>query len=604
MQVSNEPITKNDPVRPSLATQSAAPLQTAGLLAKLTLAQRFHQINARARPLLATCLYGLVASLSAVAFQLTINWIYHYCYRLPAAGSLAHFAWITLLAIVASCLLAGWLLTSFCPEAAGSGIPPVKLAYWKEFGYAPRRLAWIKFLAGVVSIGGGQSLGREGPTVQIGANLSSNLAGVLGVAKQNRRTASAAGAAAGLAAAFNAPLASVAFVLEEIIGDLNSRSLGTVLVAAVVGAFIVHACMGAQPAFVLPQIGEPSWRAYLLMPVAAALGALSGALFQRATLNLRAASRKRSLIPRWLHPLVGGLITWVIGFAVFAKSGHLGIFALGYDDLSSALTSGMAWRLAAALLVGKFIATVACYGLGGCGGIFSPNLFFGGMAGVLVAGIGRHFLPLSQSDMVLLEVGGMSAGLGAAVQAPVTAILIIFEMTHQFALVPGLMLAGLVSQVIARAINPVSFYEEALEQDGHQMEHLVPPRDLRSWHSLPISAIATFKPVIITEMTEPALREMLENHPYRHFPVVVEDKLLGVATRDAIEAANAEHRPVKLLSVPACRPGDTIRECQGLLIESPTATLVLTDKPDGKVLGIVTLHDILRAQVAMSDREG
>jgi CIC family chloride channel protein len=206
--------------------------------------------------------------------------------------------------------------------------------------------------------------------------------------------------------------------------------------------------------------------------------------------------------------------------------------------------------------------------------------------------------------MVLLEVGGMSAGLGAAVQAPVTAILIIFEMTHQFAIVPGLMLAGLVSQLIARAINPVSFYEEALEQDGHQMEHLVPPRDLRSWHGLPISAIATFKPVILTDMAEPALKEMLEKHPYHHFPVVMDDKLLGVATRDAIEAATADHRPVKLLSVPTCRPGDTIRECQRLLIDSPTETLVISDTPDGKVLGIVTLHDILRAQVAMSDREG
>jgi len=569
-----------------------------------TIAERFHKINGKARPVLGTCLYGLVASLAAVAFQLAINWIYQRCFRVPAAGSFTHFAWISLAAIVASSLLAGWLLTSYCPEAAGSGIPQVKLAYWKEFGYAPSRIPWIKFIAGVASIGGGQSLGREGPTVQIGSDLASGLAGLLGVAKQNRRAASAAGAAAGLAAAFNAPLASVAFVLEEIIGDLNSRSLGTVLLAAVVGAFVVHACIGPQPAFALPQISEPSWRAYLLMPFAAALAALAGATFQRATLDLRAASRKRPIIPRWLHPLVGSLITWVIGIAVFAKSGHLGVFALGYDDLSDALAHGMAWRLAAVLLVGKMISTIACYGLGGCGGIFSPNLFFGGMCGVIVAGLGAHFLPLSQGDIVLLEVGGMSAGLGAAVQAPVTAILIIFEMTHQFALVPGLMLAGLVSQVIARAINPVNFYEEALEQDGHQMEHLVPPRDLRSWHSLPISAIATFKPIVITDLSEPGLKEILAGHPYRHFPVVIDDHLSGAARRSEIEAAIAGNRPVNLETVPTCRPGDTIRECQALLIESPTETLVLSDKPDGKVLGIVTLHDLLRAQVEMSDREG
>ncbi len=568
-----------------------------------TLAQRFQQIHGKARPILATCLYGLVASLAAVAFQEAIGWIYRYCYVRPAAGSFGHFACISLAAIVASSLLAGWLLTSYCPEAAGSGIPQVKLAYWKEFGYAPARIAWIKFIAGVVSIGGGQSLGREGPTVQIGGNLASNLAGLLGSAKQNRRAASAAGAAAGLAAAFNAPLASVAFVLEEIIGDLNSRSLGTVLVASVVGAFVVHACVGPQPAFVLPQITEPSWRAYMLMPFAAALAALAGAIFQRATLDLRAASRKHPVIPKWLHPLAGSLLAWAIGISIFAKSGHLGVFALGYDDLSDALVHGMAWRLAAALLVGKLIATIACYGLGGCGGIFSPNLFFGGMCGIVVAGLGGHFLALSPADTALLAIGGMSAGLGAAVQAPVTAILIIFEMTHQFALVPGLMLAGLVSQVLARAINPVNFYEEALEQDGHQMEHLVPPRDLRSWQSLPISAIATLKPVVITDLEEPALKQMIEGHPYRIFPAVIDDQLRGVVARAGIESAIAANRPVPVAPAQTCRPSDSIRDCQNLLIDSPTETVVLTDKPDGKVLGIVTLHDILRAQVAMSDRE-
>ena len=569
-----------------------------------SLAERFQQIHGKARPVLSTCLYGLVASLAAVGFQLAINWVYQRCYKIPAAGGFGHFAWISMTVIVASSLLAGWLLNSFCPEAAGSGIPQAKLAYWKEFGSAPRRIAWIKFVAGIISIGGGQSLGRDGPTVQIGSNLASNLAGILGVAKQNRRTASAAGAAAGLAAAFNAPLASVAFVLEEIIGDLNSRSIGTVLLAAVIGAFVVHACVGAQPAFELPRIDEPSWRAYLLMPFAAAFSALVGAIYQRATLDLRAATRKRPIIPKWLHPLVGGLITWVIGIVIFKITGRLGVFALGYDDLSDALAHGMAWRLAALLLVGKLIATISSYGFGGCGGIFSPNLFFGGMCGAVVAGLGAHFVTLNQSDYVLLAVGGMSACLGAAVQAPVTAILIIFEMTHQFALVPGLMLAGLVSHVIARAINPINFYEEALLQDGHQMEHLVPPRDLLSWHNLPISAIATFKPVVITDLGEPALKEMLASHPYWRFPVVTDDQLRGVAVRSEIESAIAEHRPVKLKTVPTCLRGETIGGCQNLLIESSTQTILLTDRPDGQLLGIVTLHDLLRAQISMSDREG
>ncbi len=511
-----------------------------------SLSAKFHKIRGKSRPVLGTCLYGLVASGAAVAFQLVINWLYARCYTAPASGGFWRFAGVTLLVIVVSSLIAGWLLSAFCPDAAGSGIPQVKLRFWKEFGTEPRRIAAIKFIAGAVSIGGGQSLGREGPTVQIGSNLASSLAGLLGVSKQNRRAASAAGAAAGLAAAFNAPLAAVAFVLEEIIGDLNSRSLGSVLLASVIGAFVVHAAIGAQPAFALPPVAEPTWRAYLLMPLAAALATALGLLFQRASLTLRVKARGVTAIPRWLHPLAGGLSTWVIGISIFGATGRLGVFALGYDDLSDALTHGMVWQLALLLLVGKLLATIASYGFGGCGGIFSPNLFFGAMCGMVVAGLCAPFLALNRADNLLLTIGAMSACLGAVVQAPVTAILIIFEMTHQFAVVPGLMLAGLVSQALARSFQRVNFYDEVLLQDGHEMEHLIPPRDLRSWQNLPISAIANFKPVVVRDSSPAELKALLEHHPYKHFPVVESERLKGIVTRTEIETAIKEQRSLTL----------------------------------------------------------
>jgi chloride channel protein, CIC family len=567
-----------------------------------SLAAVFQRVHGKARPLLGTFLYGLVASLAAVAFQLAISWLYSFFFQRPAAIGGWHFLWVSLATLVVSSLFVG-VAMHIAPSAAGSGIPEVKLTFWKEFGQSPRRIAIIKFLAGVIGIGGGQSLGREGPTVQIGSNLAANLAGLLGVSKQNRRAASAAGAAAGLAAAFNAPLASVAFVLEEIIGDLNSRSLGPVLLASVMGAFVVHAFIGPQPAFVLPQIKEPTWRAYSLMPLSAAFAAVAGVYFQRWCLALRGLSRRVRGIPRWTHPAIAGLITWAIGAAVFVWGGRLGVFALGYDDLTDALVHGIVWKLAAVLLIGKFIATVAGYGLGGCGGIFSPNLFFGGMCGAVVVGLGKHFMAVSESDAVLVIVGGMSACLGAVVQAPVTAILIIFEMTHQFALVPGLMLAGLVSQAIARSMNRVNFYDEILQQDGHEIEHVVPPRDLRSWQNLPISAIANFKPITIEDKSEAKLKELLERHPYRHFPVIEGDKLIGVANREEITVAIAESRVFRMEPAVTCRPGETIRQSQTRLIESKTGTLALTDQDDGRVLGIVTLHDLLRAQLALGDRE-
>lgn len=568
------------------------------------LAAALQRLPERTRFVLAIALYGAAASLVAVTFQVAINWIYWASFTYPSQVAPHMFPWISLAIISGVSIFSGWLLTQFCPDAAGSGIPQLKLAFWKDFGHTPKRLVWVKFIASALSIGGGQSLGREGPSVQLGGNVASTLAGLLGVAKQNKRAAAAAGAAAGLAAAFNAPLAAVAFVLEEILEDLNSRLLGPVLLASVIGAFVVHAWLGAQPAFDLPRIDEPSWHAYALMPFAAGLAALAGVAFQRGALALRAYSRTWRRVPPMWRPLLAGWITWALGMAIYTRTWHLGVFGLGYDDLSLALTQGLLWKLAIALLVAKLIATIVCYGLGGCGGVFSPSLFFGGMCGVAVASFGNQFVALNESDRILLAVGGMSACLGGVVQAPVTAVLIIFEMTHQFALVPGLMIAALVSQFVARRCNHENFYEAVLAQDGHEMAHVVPPRDLRSWQNLPISAIAQFQPVIVTSLDEASVMTVLEKSPYQRFPVAEHGNLDGILVRADFDRARVQQRQVRLLPAVTAKPSQTIRECQALLIESACGLIVITDPGEGRPLAVVTLHDLLRAQAAISEREG
>lgn len=570
-----------------------------------SLVQSFQRISEKPRAALETAIVGLAAGLAAVAFQIAISKIYGLVFEYLAKGTLFHFAWVTLVSVSVAALFSGWMLHRVCPEAAGSGIPQEKLAYWKEFGHSPRRIALVKFLVGAVSIGGGLSMGREGPSVQIGGNLGSTLAALLGRAKQKKRSASAAGAAAGLAAAFNAPLASIAFVLEEILGDLNSAFLGSALLAAWIGALVVHGLIGSQPAFELPIIADPTWRAYVAMPVVALLAALAGLLFQHSTIWLRGKSREMTRIPRPLQLWLAALVMWAIGIAVFARTGRVGVFSLGYDDLSDALGGQMVWTIAAALLVGKLAGTVLCYGAGGCGGIFSPTLFFGGMVGTVIGGFGSHFLGLTEADRSLLAIGGMSACLAAVVQAPVTALLIIFEMTHQFALVPGLMMAGLISLVTVRAFGRPNFYEEILEQDGHHLEHVVPPRDLRSWQNLPISAVANFQPALVETLAPNELRTFLSGSVFQRFPVVADDgnKLKGVLVRTEAEEALDQEREPKLEAAVTAGPQTSIREAQRLLIESSTGLLIIAENAAGRPLGVVTLHDLLRAQAAMSERQ-
>jgi CIC family chloride channel protein len=566
---------------------------------------RFAQkLPGQGRPIFLTCIYGLVAALAAVAFQLSITVVYSGTLVPLSHQSTAVFLVGSFLVLTGSTLGVGFLLTRFCKDAAGSGIPQLKLSFWKDFGYVPFRVVWVKFVAGVLSIGGGSALGREGPSVHVAGGAASNVAGLLGEPKQNRRMAAAAGAAAGLAAAFNTPLAAITFVLEEIIADLNSRLLGGVLLASVIGAFVVHGIVGPQPAFQLHGVAAPNWIVYVLTPVVAAAASLAGVVFHKATLGLRQRQKRFKLVPAWMRPAIGGVITWMLGASVFLKTGHLGVFGLGYGDLSDGLAHKLDWQTAGLLLGTKLVAIIACYGLGGCGGIFSPMLFLGGMCGICLAGLGNLLVPMSAPDQLALAVVGMSACLGAVVRAPVTGILIVFEMTHEFSLVPALMIGALVSQAIGLKLMKHSFYEEILIQDGHVLANLIPPRDLQGWQQWPVSAMANFHPVVISDPDPARLIEAVRSHPYQRFPVLKDGGLEGTVSRKEAEAAWKEKRPPKLDKAVTCLPQATIADLQALLIESSSLMVIMVEKKDGKILGLITLHDLLRAEAAYAKAGG
>jgi CIC family chloride channel protein len=235
-----------------------------GRFAWLQLPQRLPE---NVRTVIQTGIVSMLAGLSAVLFLFMTNLLFETTYLSFAGRSTTFFVLASFLVIVSTSALVGLLLNVFSPEAAGSGIPQVKSSYWKELGHMKFKPVLIKFVAGILSIGGGNSLGREGPSVFIGSGVASNAEGVFGTPKRGRRGAAVIGASAGLAAAFNAPLAAIAFVIEEIVGDLNNRYLGRVVLSSVIGAFVVYALLGRQPAFSLPPIENISWLHYLIVPV-------------------------------------------------------------------------------------------------------------------------------------------------------------------------------------------------------------------------------------------------------------------------------------------------------------------------------------------------
>lgn len=554
--------------------------------------------NFRLGMLTATC--GLIGGLVGVGFMLGSHWLYAATYlRFAAWGTVRFLVW-SFLTITVTSLAAGLLMHRVSRDAAGSGIPQLKVAYWKDLGFVPWRAVWVKFVAGILSIGGGTSLGREGPTVFVAGGLASTLSGWLGVPKQSRRLPVAAGAAAGLAAAFNTPLAAITFVLEELIGDLGNRVLGSVVLASVMGAFVVYGCVGKQPAFELPAGDFPAWPVYLMVPVVAAVASGLAVLFQSGAIGLRGRVRQSGWIPGWLGPTIGAWTTWAIAATVFVWSGHLGVFGLGYRDLSQGITGLLDWRLAGVLVAGKLLASIVSYGWGGCGGIFAPSLFMGGLTGVFVGGLMGNWMVLQPSDHVVLAAVGMSAAFGTLVRAPLTALLIVFEMTHQFSMVPALMLAMLVSQGIARAAGKHNFYDTLLLQDGHELIRVKPPRDFHSWQNLPVSSIARSTPVLLRGMSPPELTDMLRRHPYHCFPVELDGTLRGVVTRNAMEEALRRHSVPPLEPLAHCHEGDTLKTVEQRFLQSTTGLLVVLGA-DGTPQSILTLHDLLRAQAAATE---
>lgn len=550
---------------------------------------------------LITIILSLASGLSAISFMVLVNFIYSRTILSFSLHSRSYFLLASLAVVLLTSLTSGLLLKFFSPEAAGSGIPQVKAAYWKEMGSIDLKAGITKYLAGALTIGGGTSLGREGPSVFLGAAITTNLSGLFGFPRRRRRGPNVIGASAGLAAAFNAPLASITFIIEEILGDLNSRHLGSVILASVFGAFAVHAIIGRQPAFQMASVENVSWNHYLVVPVAAALAAFLGVVFQKWTLFLRAEFRRHRTIPLWAKPMFGGLTTWLIGVSIFILTGKLGVFGLGYQDLSAILRNDFPWKVAGLLVLGKLVATTISYASGGCGGIFAPTLFLGGMTGFFTAGLFSKWIALQPSDHIVLAAVGMTACLGTVVRAPLTSLLIVFEMTHQFELVPGLLLGTLISQGIARLAGHLNFYEALLVQDGHELHKIKPPLDLRSWQNLPVSAIANYRPVVINSLEKEDLQKVFEKFPYNNFPVVKDGQVAGIVNRENIKKYLNGQGALEIWPSAFCYEDESLKEIGNRFLDSPANLLLVKRRSDDQLVALVTLHDLIRAQTSIEE---
>ena len=499
-------------------------------------------------------------------------------------------------------LLCGLILQFVVPGARGSGVPQVKVAYAVKGGRVPLIEAVGKFLVGVLQIGSGSSLGREGPTVQICAGIATSLGRAAALSRENLRRLLPVGAAAGIAAAFNAPIAAVTFTIEEVVGDLDQAILAWIVVAAAIAAAVERAILGEHPVFTITRnygLGHASsLLSYAALGVAAAAVSL---IFTELLLSLRSRFQHMTVIPAWMRPAVGGLVTGILAALALRFLQTDGITGGGYATLSEALSGSIALRALLLLCALKLVATVFSYASGGAGGIFAPALFIGGMLGGVFGYMDRMLLHHSGLDIGAFALVGMGAVFAGIIRAPITSVLIIFEMTGSYGLILPLMISNMTAFALARHFRPVPIYEALLHQDRIYL-----PRRGHLSHALEqlrVGSAMTAKPVTIgaAESVAEALRN-IENDQFSTYPVIDQHRgFIGFVTEARLRRTAAEGGLLQVVSTiaqssPHVQPDDTLVRAVVKMERSGSRQLAVVDQKDShRLLGLLTMSDVVRA---------
>ncbi|MCJ2163147.1 MULTISPECIES: chloride channel protein [unclassified Pseudodesulfovibrio] len=418
------------------------------------------------RYLFLAILIGVLAGYGAVLFKYGLKYMQWVFYQ--NSSDFLTFSetiplWMKIVMPAAGGLVVGVVVSYFASEAKGHGVPEVMQAIALRGGRIRKRVAAAKIFASAVTIGSGGSVGREGPMVQIGASIGSSVGQLFQTPSVHMKTMVGCGAAAGIAATFNAPIAGALFALEIIIGDFGVMQFSPVVLSSVTATAISRYYFGDFPHFDLPEYTIVSLWEYLFYPL---LGVITGfvALAFTKTLYKFEDAFDAVRIPEWIKPAIGGALLGVI-FAIFPQ-----VFGVGYGAMNLALVNKMGFQLLAVLIVVKILASSITLGSGGSGGIFAPSLFLGCMTGGAFGFILHALLPAHTAlpgAYALVAMGGVVAG---TTYAPITAILIIFEMTSDYSIILPLMLTCITATVMNSTIQRASIYTTKLLRRGIDIE--------------------------------------------------------------------------------------------------------------------------------------
>jgi CIC family chloride channel protein len=446
-------------------------------------------------------------------------------------------AWRRVLIPVVGSLGMGYLLFRYFPEARGSGVPQTKAALFAREGVITARTTLGKFFCTAATLASGIPLGREGPSVQVGGGIASMLGRSLGLRPERVKALIPMGAAAAIAAAFNTPLAAVLFSLEEIMGDLNAPLLGSVVIASATSWAVLRLLLGNSPLFHVPQYQLVSPIEFAIYGVLGVVGGVVSATFTKLLLVMRDKFLKMPAWTRWFQPAAGGIVAGLLGWVAPQ------VLGVGYGYVGDALNGRMVLRLMVLLVVLKLVATTTSYASGNAGGIFGPSLFIGAMFGGAVGSIAHKLLPAHTATAGAYALVGMGTAFAGIVRAPMTSVVMIFEMTQDYAVIVPLMISNLVSFFVSSQLQREPIYEALARQDGI---HLPSAAGRMSHGQRQVAeAMRTAADVMGSEMTVRDAFERAHQSDFHSWPLIRRGGVVGVVRLARIEEAMANEEGEK-----------------------------------------------------------
>ncbi len=487
-------------------------------------------------------LVGVGSGLGAVLFTFLVETVQKFAFEDVHTALTAIHPWHLIIIPTIGALITGPIIYFFAREAKGHGVPEVMLAVALKGGIIKPQVGIVKAITSAICIGTGGSVGSEGPIAQIGSALGSTVGQFLKLDEERTKTLVACGAAGGIAAIFNAPIAGAIFAMEVILNRISSVYFGAVVISAVVADSIAHFFMGDFRTFLVPQyLLESPWE-LLLYSLLAIIAAFASVGFSRLLYFVEDIFDDIR-IPDWVKPTIGAILLGVLGiFTMKTTEGFPRIFGVGYESMTPALFGEFTMQVAIMLFLLKLLATLFTLGSGNSGGIFAPSLFMGSMLGAGFGSWATSIFPNITSGAGAYALVGMASFFSGATHAPMTAILILFEMTNNYQLILPLMLASVLSTIISRIISKDSIYTLKLTRRGIKLSQT---QEVDVMQGISVGEVMTtdLRP-IRSSQTINDLERLLETTNLSGLPVLeTNDDLVGVVTTKDLRVAREAELP-------------------------------------------------------------